>query len=170
MNQNLKRSEAAFTMIEVALSIAILSIGLVSMIGIMPSLLRSNVHSIEFTEVAILAQQDMERYLSNTMTPGGMTSIINTGGKYEATYDLVMKESPDNRAIVGEKTIRILPAEAYSIKGGTDTMMSSGGNHLLAQIQITYVWPKGATQPFKYTFATEITANKNVGVEDPFEL
>ena len=77
-DQNFERQKAGFSMVEVALALLILSIGVLTMVGLMSGGLDMSKASIDFTQTAIFANDAMEG-VRNFAANGSPTNATAAG-------------------------------------------------------------------------------------------
>jgi type II secretory pathway pseudopilin PulG len=144
---------AAFSLIEIALSIAIIAIGLVAILGVMPSLLTSSRGAVENTEIAMAAQNSVDMDFAAWRTPNNLANDYNSTKNVSELY--VGSSLKASNYISYVTATNVLRGREFSEKDGT-------GNPLLRTILYTYTWPPGATRPQTFTFVTEICATTNI--------
>lgn len=139
---------AAFSLIEVALSIAIIGVGLVAILGVMPSLLTSSRGAVENTEIAMAAQNSVDMDFAALRTPADLNGFSGLhfepciGPSLRATNCIAYSAATNSLSDVEFKDANGLP--------------------LLRTVRYTYSWPPGAARPQVFTFVTEICATTNI--------
>lgn len=144
------RATDGFNMIEVALALAIIAIGLIPIIGLMPSLLNSSRQSVDSSEVALAAQDYVERMNLYQLNPDKLALM-------PVKSSTQVKTSSFQANVLTTSDISINPSDGQKY---TD----ASGGPLLKTVWITYSWPIGAAKPQTFTFVTEIAAQKNISI------
>ncbi|MDD2706516.1 MAG: hypothetical protein PHV34_00790 [Verrucomicrobiae bacterium] len=137
-------------MIEISLALAVIGIGLVSVIGVMPHLLNSSRQSVEASEVALAAQGFIDADYSGAITP---SELADYTGVFETNIAASLSFSASNSV-----------AYVTATNGANTAEYSSGGNPLLKTVIITYAWPPNAKKRQVFTFITEVAATKDIPV------
>ncbi len=145
------RRAHGFSLIEIALSIAIIGMGLIAILGVMPTLLTSSRGAIENTELAMGAQNSVDEDFVAWRTPQNLSGSVGqtilgtyTGASLKATS--VITYAPATNIVLGKE---------FKERNGT-------GEPLLQTVRYTYSWPPGAARPQTFTFITEICATTNI--------
>jgi len=156
-----------FTMIEIALAISIMAIGLVAILGIMPALLHSNRHAIESSKVAMIAQSKMDELNAANDTPAGLAAA------YDETYTL-SNESLTNDTFVVQCLVTnwvshsINPTNGVLIPYRHNEYNTTLGitDPILIMTRVTYSWPPNADPKFQqtFTFYTERVAKYEITI------
>lgn len=143
-----RRASRAFSLIEVALSIAIIGMGLVAILGVMPTLLMSSRGAVEQTEIAMAAQNSVDMDFASLRTPDDLVGFSGTTG-----------EIYTGPSLVASNTIRY--AAATNAMAGTE-FKDANNKPLLRTVRYTYSWPPNSPRAQTYTFVTEICATTNI--------
>lgn len=143
----------AFSLIEVALSIAIIGMGLIAILGVMPNLLNSSRSAVESTELAMAAQNSVDMDFVVWRSP---QNLFDNWASSDNSSQLYV--GPSLRAsnyIAYAASTNALSGKEYAEKDGT-------GKPLLRTVRYVYTWPPGAARPQTFTFITEICATTNI--------
>jgi prepilin-type N-terminal cleavage/methylation domain-containing protein len=145
------RAVAGFTMVEIALALAIIGIGLLAVIGMIPALLATSRSAVDNTEVALAVQQEME-YDFIPLSAANMTNLIsdldwitNTSNKSFPYISKITYENSDDPLAGGQ-------------------FQDSDGNVLLKTERITYSWPPNSIKKQSFTFVTERVATQEISI------
>ncbi len=140
--------QTGFTLVEISLSLAIIAFALVTMLGLMPSMLNSSRQSIDYSEIALNVQSFFETNYANssagTLPAVGSQSSLVTNTTFRGDLIVSYKDGEDSSSI------------------NSIAIVDSNGKPLLTTVQVTYKWPPGAKHPQTYTFTTEVAATKDI--------
>jgi type II secretory pathway pseudopilin PulG len=152
--------KAAFSLIEIALSIAIIAIGLVAILGVMPSLLTSSRGAVENTEIAMAAQNSVDMDFAAWRTPDDLNLRYRPG---DSPLGDNVKELYVGSSLKASNYISYVTAtNILANKEFKELNGAAAGNPLLRTVLYTYTWPPGSTRPQTFTFVTEICATTNI--------
>lgn len=171
-------------MVEIALSIAIMAVGIVAVLGIMPTLLRSNRQALEFSNVAIIGQIDMDGHNTVLDTPDGLMLQVQNDNigrdskgrdKGRATNDYFIaslsvtnftsRYFETNDDLVKQK----IYTRPYSIKDVNPNFFDPNTNvPFLVTRRVTYSWGGSNQTSQHFTFYTEQAAKFNIVLPKPY--
>jgi hypothetical protein len=147
-------SPHAFTMVEVAVALAITAIGVIGVIGILPQMLKTGREAVNSTEIALAVQDYIEYDYSSNLTPTDIASRYPDNG----TNSVLVT----NISFSADCFVRYDNSK-HSLSG-LEFTEDGGVNPILIKQSITYKWPAGKTNQSSYTFITEIVATTNIAM------
>lgn len=141
-------------MIEIALSLAIIGFGLVAVLGVMPTLMTASRQAIDYTEVALAAQDFIEYDFTGNFTPTSLAAATSTSPVATASTGISFKA--DAVVFYGPAT------NVFSTNQFNETVSGTPGQPLLRTVRLEYKWPRGALRPQRFTFITEVAATRDI--------
>jgi type II secretory pathway pseudopilin PulG len=157
-------SQNAFSMVEIALAISIMAIGIVSILGIMPTLLKSNRQAIDASRVAIIAQRRMDGEDTSNDKPKDLYDQLQkapttTNETYDAFY-VAARTFVTNSFEVDLETNPSNPvAKEYNLK--LNNPLAPNYPLLITKV-VTYSWPPNSSKAQSYSFYTEYAAKYSI--------
>jgi prepilin-type N-terminal cleavage/methylation domain-containing protein len=145
------KSDQGFSMVELALAIAVIAIGLVPIIALVPNFLTSNRHAIEATEVAFAAQGLIEYDFAPNHTPSTLALFT---GSFSTNPILHSQHMTLSNVVTYVTATNIYTSEPFS--------ETNSGPSILKSVRISYYWPPNSLNPQKFTFVTEIAATRDI--------
>jgi Tfp pilus assembly protein PilV len=153
-----KRRSAAFSMIEISVAMVVVGVGIVSLLGVMPLLLRSDRAAIEYTDVAMAAQDYIETRQYTLYTPNDLDAqvsntnfLFNSGAGFFATNVTT--------STVSSNTL-------YTREFQLSVTYPDGTAHptqpLLKTMRVIYAWPPKAVLKQTNIFMTEVAATRDI--------
>ena len=143
------------------MALAVMGIGILAIVGVMPHLMNASRQSIEYTEVALVAQDIIERDYRPTMTPVDLATTAYTSARADSTNTLSFNADFTYNYTLATNAFGTNGATAFAFQTGA----ASGNKPLLKTVQITYSWPKGAKNPQRFTFITELAARQDIPMQ-----
>jgi E3 ubiquitin-protein ligase DOA10 len=155
------RSRASFNLVELSLAVAVVAIGIVSVFGILPHLLRSSRQAVEYDAITL----DIQNFVDDPAHRGQVTlydltrvtpssdafpdvsnpyrePIFRPGFEGQLTYATIIATNAD---------VAELPYKAYT---------NQEGSPLLRTIYMSYTWgnTNNPTNMQRFTFVTEVAS------------
>jgi hypothetical protein len=125
--------------------------GLVAILGVMPSLLISSRSAVESTEVAMAAQNTVDMDFAALRTPDDLNASYGPANNIQESYS-----GPSLRAT--NDISYVAATNAVSSAEFKDAL----NKPLLRTVRYTYSWPPNSPRPQVFTFVTEICATTNI--------
>ena len=142
--------EASFNLVELSLAVAIVAIGILSVFGILPHVIRSSRKAVEYSALSMLIHDQVE-------DPSHWGSI--TPAELNVVADFPTADTSSTFSNISFQAVQHFITAPVS--NGTGTIYpNSGGNPIIRRLYFTYTWGAGN----RYTFATEIAANTNIAL------
>jgi prepilin-type N-terminal cleavage/methylation domain-containing protein len=172
---NARRDNSAFSLIEIVLAVAIISVALVGILGLFPAALDSAMESQRETQAALIAKRifsDLGSRKPFIQRDGeSATSIVpvklGTKGTEVVDFDEggMLPNSPTEK--VAKSSGR--PVFRATITITPDTTILSGLPNKLSLVEIAVRTPatEGVKHPRTYTFATLLNADSNAITSTP---
>ena len=154
-------SRWSFNLVELSLSIAVVAVGIGSVFGILPHLLKSSRQAADYSALSLDIQQFME-----DPNHRGLVTIVDL----ENTVFYPTTTSPTNAQVISgaflaSRSISSWTATNadYSLTPGTNYYENVGNRPLLKTVFITYRWgnTNNVTNQQTYTFITETAATED---------
>ena len=159
---NRRRAVAGFNLVELSLAVAVVAVGVVSVFGILPHLIKSSRQALEYSAITVRVQNVMD-------DPGHRGLITFTNMMDSAVFPTITAPAvttiyePGFEAVQSISSWNATNAD-YSIVGNTNYYKSTGGKPLLKTVFITYRWGQtnSAANVQSYTFITETAVTEQV--------
>lgn len=159
------QGSSAFTLVEITLSIAIMAIGIVAVLGIMPALLRTNRQSVECSRLSIIAQEKMDSETSFQDTTAQLLAVLGTSSSGLVDYDGFIFSNKTEFVNVPDISLEDYTARDFRMQSYNPN--ATVNDPLVVGIRVTYYWPPGSPRAEKYTFYTERAAKTSIELPDP---
>ena len=143
------KATAAFSVIEIALALAVIAIGLISIIGATSVLIGYHRQSIENNEIAFALQQAVANDYATLFTPDTLDALSTPSTNYI---------SPNNNFKATKTIAYVLGTNVLA----TNAFVTYNSKSLLKTVRITYSWPTNATKPQTRSFFTEVAATRDI--------
>jgi hypothetical protein len=168
--------ERSFNLVELSLAVATVAIGIISVFGILPHIIKSSRQAVDFDMISLDVQDFVDDpshrwYItSNRLMNTATTNFPNLSSPYK---DTVQNSGFEAQIIYG----CVVPTNAYYTYKDTPDYLGYGtytnkaGHPLLKTLYITYVWgaTNNPTNAQRFTFITEICAtDTNRLFSDPY--
>ena len=156
-----KKAQAGFNLVEVALALGVIGFGVVAVLGVMPQLLSSSRSAMDYSEVALVAQELIEREHSSTLTADQLNALYGIGS-VSSTNCVSSSQSFRFRTVVEYIPATNVIGTNATIQTPIEYKTSVNGRPLLRTVRISYLWPPTASKPQSFTFVTEIAATRDI--------
>lgn len=158
-------SKESFNLVELSLAIAVVAIGVVSVFGIFPHILKSSRQAIEYSTISQMVQTDFDTNGWRFPPSPATLSSNNIFPPYPPTQPTTVT----NVNFGAQRYIYSFPASnacfSQSLTDPRPYQNSSGITRpLLKTLYITYNWgnTNNSSNVCSFTFVTEIAATKNI--------
>lgn len=143
-------SPASFNLVELSLAVAVVAVGVVSVFGILPHILKNSRQAVENSAITLLIQNEMDE----VGTRGRISNLANT--VYFPTTNQTMQVT-DGGFIANQTIYTMLATNADSTFGGSPQVyQTSSGKQLLRTCYFTYTWGNtNSANATVFTFITE---------------
>jgi prepilin-type N-terminal cleavage/methylation domain-containing protein len=169
-NSLLKAAQRGLTMVEISVSLAIVGMGLLAIIGVMPAILAVSRSAVEASECAIAAQDYFENDFGSNLMPTDIWPNSEPPSSCTETNVTLTKSSTpkwvDRPSFKAGVCISYTTPTNWEEKAYVPV---STGERLLTTKSITLSYPPPAGPKAKYqtyTFVTEMAATSNITVKD----
>ncbi len=154
-------SRGSFNLVELSLAVAVTAIGIVSVFGILPHLLKSSRQAVEFSAITM----DVQDFVDDPSHRGMLQPSDLTNESYFPTPPNSYRENVKQPGFEGQFTYTALQStNADTTVFGYKCYTNFQGRPILKTLYMTYCWgaTNNVTNVQRYTFITEACAMTNI--------